>query len=61
MAEIPKSVPMDIALVISDKTAEDICRLLTDYLNEHWDKEIETIMLQADNEIRREVRLVEKE
>lgn len=66
MAEIPKSVPMDIALVISDKTAMGMCKLLTDYLNEHWDKDIEVIMkehanLNGTHDIEREVVLVEKE
>ena len=58
MAEIPKSVEID--LVISDKTADGMCRLLSDYLNEHWEKDLVVNMLQGDGEIRREVFLIER-
>ena len=61
MAPIPKSISINVDLVISDRTAIKMCELLSDYLNEHWNMELETIMIQADNEIRREIRLVEKE
>ena len=60
MASLPRKISFDIEMSITEKTAHRMCDLLSDYLNDNWDKEIEVIMIQADDEIRREVRLVEK-
>lgn len=58
MAKIPEKVEMDFT--ISTKTAEGMCRLLTDFLNEHWNMDIETVLLHGTDDIKREVRLVER-
>ena len=58
MAEIPEKVEIDFT--ISQKTAEGMCRLLTDFLNEHWNMEIQEVMLHGDGEAYRELRLVER-
>ena len=58
MAKIPEKVEMDFT--ISTKTASVMCRLLTDFLNEHWNMDIETVLLHGTDDIKREVRLVER-
>lgn len=58
MAKIPEKVEMDFT--ISTKTAEGMCRLLTDFLNEHWKMDIETVLVHGTDDIKREVRLVER-
>ena len=58
MAEIPEKVELDFT--ISQKTAEGMCRLLTDFLNEHWNMDIETVLLHGTDDIKRELRLVER-
>ena len=65
MAEIPKSVDVEIDFCVSDKTAEGFCRLLTDYLNIHKDKDIEVFEneyshLDGTHFIQREVRITER-
>ena len=51
---------LEMDFTISTKTAEGMCKLLTDFLNEHWDMDIETILIHGDNKIYREVRLTER-
>ena len=65
MAEIPKSVTVDLDFVISDKTADGFCRLLTDYLTAHPERELLTHEIrgetvQGNEVIYREVKLVAK-
>lgn len=60
MAEIGH-ISINVSLVITDETAERMCELLSDYLNEHWDRDLVVEMHQGEEDIRRVVSIVERE
>ena len=66
MAELPKKVSIDFELIISDRNANKLIELLSDYMDAHWEKAIVENLITSKNDdgtenIRRVFRIEDKE